>query len=88
MYFKQQAYWCLQRYMGWSQPDSSGFLSKASLYVASEQQLQAVLRTKNTGKVRDKEKEKEKEKENLLHVHYLCIHVPSKVHKVLESEPF
>ena len=69
MYFKQQAYWCLQRYMGWSQPDSSGFLSKASLYVASEQQLQAILkRTKDTGQGREKEIEIEKEKENLLDV--------------------
>ena len=71
MYFKQQAYWCLQRYMGWSQPDSSGFLSKASLYVASEQQLQALLqRTKYTGRGREKATETEIEiaKENLLDV--------------------
>ncbi|KAH8091191.1 hypothetical protein JL720_6078 [Aureococcus anophagefferens] len=32
-------FWALQRYLGWSRPDASGFLRKASLYVASEAQF-------------------------------------------------
>ena len=42
-YAKRQAYWGLQHYLGWSQPDASGFLEMASLYVASETQLRALV---------------------------------------------
>jgi SAM-dependent methyltransferase len=43
VYFKEQMFWSLQKYLGWSRTDASGFLSKASLYVASENQFQELL---------------------------------------------
>ncbi|KAH8044484.1 hypothetical protein JL722_14668 [Aureococcus anophagefferens] len=32
-------FWALQRYLGWSRPDASGFLRKASLYAAEAQRV-------------------------------------------------
>ena len=42
MYAKRHLFWALQRYLGWSRTDASGFVQKASLYVASEEQLRGV----------------------------------------------
>lgn len=36
---KWNLFWALQRYLGWSRTDASGFLRLATLYVASEEQL-------------------------------------------------
>ena len=40
------AFKALHYYLGWSRPDASGFLRKATLYVASEDQLRALWRGK------------------------------------------
>ena len=37
-----QLFWSLQRYLGWSRPDASGFVGMKRLYVASEAQFRAV----------------------------------------------
>jgi len=46
MWCKSKAFWFLQNMIGWSRPDASSFLNKASLYVASENQFHAHLKKK------------------------------------------
>ena len=40
---KRHLFWGLQKYLGWSMQDASGFLRMATLYVASEQQLSTLV---------------------------------------------
>ena len=42
-YLKQHLFFALQRYLGWSWPDASGFANIATLYVASEEQLRTLV---------------------------------------------
>ncbi len=46
---KSKAFWALQRYLGWSRPDASGFLRKATLHVASEAQLRDLVAAGGAG---------------------------------------
>ena len=45
MQFKQLLVQGLQKVLGWSRPDARGFMGVGTLYVASEKQLEAVLRS-------------------------------------------
>ena len=44
LYAKTQLFWALQRLLGWSRPEASGFVRLATLYAASEAQLHTLVR--------------------------------------------
>lgn len=57
---KRFSFYALQRYLGWSWPDASGFVRRAKLYVASEDQFRTLLLGENDDDEKSKKRRSEK----------------------------